>query len=487
MTDTDTAGTERTVATDPYRPAYHVTPSSGWMNDPNGMVYYDGEYHLFYQYNPDDTRWGNVHWGHATSEDLVTWEDHGAKLAPEDGVLQFSGGAAVDERNTAGFGENALVVAYTGHHVDSGVEDQRLAYSDDRGETVTKYDANPVLPSETGDFRDPNVFRYGPDESWRLVVSRVQAADDRPVGIEIYSSENLRNWTYESTYEQRYSHDADMWECPDLYELSVDGGSSKWVLTVSADGERVDHLIGSFDGSVFSLDRRVVADHGFDFYAAMSWANEPRDRRLSLAWMNNWSYAEEIPGPGWRGTQTFPRRVTLSNEGSGMHIRQRPAEEITEFRNALLGSFESELITPDVDPVDDADVRGRCLDIVATIDPGEAERTGLTVRKGEGQRTTVSYQAASGTLLFDRTASGEFFGDGASGSTSAPLDTLSDGTIELRLLVDRSSVEVFANDGRLSMSNLVFPDWHSTGVSLFADGGDAELVSLDVWELTTGQ
>jgi sucrose-6-phosphate hydrolase SacC (GH32 family) len=258
MTDTDTVGTEQESVADPYRPAYHATPPSGWMNDPNGMVYHDGQYHLFYQYNPDDTQWGDIHWGHATSEDLVTWENHGAKLAPENDIMQFSGGAVVDHRNDAEFGADSIVFAYTGHHTDTEIQDQRIAYSGDGGTTVTKYEANPVLPSSVGEFRDPNVFWYEPDESWRLVVSRVEATEGHPAGIEIYSSENLRDWNYESTYERRYSHDAAMWECPDLYELPVAGGTSKWVLTVSADGNRVDHHVGTFDGSAFALDRLIA-------------------------------------------------------------------------------------------------------------------------------------------------------------------------------------------------------------------------------------
>lgn len=451
------------------------------------MVYHDGAYHLFYQYNPDDTDWGSVHWGHATSEDLFNWKNQGSKLEPEDDVLQFSGGAVVDSENTSGFGRDSLVLTYTGHHRDTRIEDQRLAYSTDGGKSVTKYADNPVIPSNSPDFRDPNVFRYEPDDSWRLVVSRVSATNDRPAGIEIYRSEDLHDWTYESTYEKRAIHDATEWECPDLYELPVKGGDTKWVLTVSADGGRVDHLVGEFDGTDFSLDRRVVADKGHDYYAAMSWANEPQDRRIALGWMNNWRYAEEIPDPGWRGTMTVPRRVTLVEDGDTVDVRQSPAGELTTLRGTKLTSLDSERLHSGDEPLANEGVSGRCLDIEMAIAPGNADTVGLDVRKGEEQQTTISYHTDTEMLLFDRSKSGTYFDTASSGATSADLQPMDDGTISLRVLVDRSSVEVFANDGRLAMSNLIYPDWQSDGISLFTENGDAEIVSLDVWELSLTQ
>lgn len=469
-----------------FRPAYHFTPEQGWMNDPNGMVYYDGQYHLFFQYNPDGTQWANIQWGHATSDDLVSWEEHGVKLPYEDGIHQFSGGAVVDEENTAGFGTDALVLSYTGHHDGTEVQDQRIAYSTDNGETVTKYVDNPVIDSDIGEFRDPNVFRYEPDDRWIMAVSRVHTAPDRPAGIEFYSSDDHVEWTYESTYEVKNTHDADLWECPDLFELPVDGGDdSRWVLTVSVDHDREDHHIGHFDGTSFSLDRREVADHGFDFYAAMSWANDPEERRLLLAWMNNWPYAGEIPGPGWRGAQTFPRRLTLVDDGAGPELRQRPAPALDTIRGTRLAQITDEPLAPDSDPLADADVTGRCIEVDALIQPDDASEVGVRVRESSDgdQYTAVSYQPVGSLLRFDRRESGAFFDDATYGERSVTLDPLPDGSIRLRLLVDRSSVELFANDGRLTMSNLVFPDWESTGVSLFTTGGTATLVELTVDEL----
>lgn len=468
-----------------FRPSYHFAPERGWMNDPNGMVYHDGRYHLFFQYNPDGTQWANIQWGHATSEDLLSWDEHGVKLPYEDGVHQFSGGAVVDESNTTGFGENALVLSYTGHHDASEIQDQRIAYSTDSGETVTKYAENPVIDSDVGEFRDPNVFWYDPDDIWILAVSRVAPTEGRPAGIEFYSSPDHVEWTYESTYEIRNAHDADIWECPDLYELPVEGGDSRWILSVSVGHGREDHHLGRFDGSTFTLDRRIVADHGFDFYAAMSWANEPQDRRVMLAWLNNWAYAGQIPGPGWRGTQTFPRRIRLVEDGGGVELRQQPVAELESLRESTLVERTDAEIAPDADPIDGEEVQGRCLEVDARIHPADAAEVGVRVRESDDgdQRTTVSYQPTGSLLRFDRSESGAFFDEDTYGERTVTLDTLEDGSIRLRLLVDRSSVELFANDGRLTMSNLVFPDWDSTGVSLFARNGTARLEELTVYEL----
>lgn len=444
------------------------------MNDPNGLVYLNGVYHLFYQAGEWPRRWD-----HAVSKNLVTWQEKGTKIPATDCISPFSGGAVVDKYNTAGFGKDALVMMYTGHHIESGVEDQRLAYSTDNGETVRKYEPNPVIPSNTGDFRDPNPFWYEADESWRMVVSRVEATDERPAGIEIYSSENLKDWTYESTY----GSGGEAWECPSLFKLHIeDSDEAKWIMTISTTETReVEHHIGHFDGTEFISKEIIEADYGYDFYATQKWSNTPQERGLNISWMSNWYYAMDLPDNGWQGAMTVPRTITLLEDG--FEMRQHPAEEITQARKGVLADINSGTISNSNDPLSGDDVSGRSLEIITTIALSNADKVGLRVREGEDQKTVIKYDKTDEELRFDRTDSGIFFSDDFYGTTKAPMKPLEDGTIKLRILIDSSSVEVFANEGRRVMTNRIYPDYDSTGVSMFAEGGSAEIRSLVAYDL----
>ncbi|WP_394743147.1 glycoside hydrolase family 32 protein [Natronococcus roseus] len=514
---------------DPWRPGFHFAPPQGWINDPNGLVYHEGVYHLFFQYHPHDPWWEDIQWGHATSEDLFDWTYHGIKLPfdDENNLAKFSGAATIDTENTAGFGEEALILSYTGAYLDeTEIQDQRIAYSTDNGETVTEYDGNPVLDTNDLEFRDPNVFWYEPDQKWIMVVCRVHEGDDngetRPPGIEIHSSEDHRNWTYESTFTNSeynefvedanesvydyhsHSPEANLWECPDLFELPVEGSDeTKWVLTVSVDHQREDHLIGEFDGSEFTIEDRQLADYGYDYYAAISWDNEPLDRRVQIAWAAHWPYIEFVPETGWRGIMSVPREITLEEGTNSVELRQRPVAELEELRQEPVVELSSEMITPGRDPLEGADVEGRSLEIHATIDPQSADEFGFRVREGENDESLITYYTdpddipvtdASPSedvpqLVFQRTDSSidgpadDFFDEGQEDATSMPLEPREDGTIELRILVDRSSVEIFANDGQRVMTNQIFPDWSSTGLSLFAERGAARLKEMRVYDL----
>lgn len=459
-----------------WRPEYHFTPSRGWMNDPNGLVYHEGVYHLFYQAGEWPRRWD-----HATSTDLVNWTERGTKIPATSTISPFSGGAVVDEHDTAGFGADALVCMYTGHHVESGVEDQRITYSTDNGRTVRKYEGNPVIPSDVGAFRDPNPFWYEPDESWRMVVGRIEATADRPAGAEIYSSDTLVDWTYENTYESG----GERWECPDLYELPVEGSDeTRWLLTVSpVETRTVEHHIRRFDGTEFTPETVVTADYGNDFYATQTWSNAPEERGLHIAWMNNWNYAMDTPDNGWQGAMTVPRTITLADADGDVEIRQSPADEMTELREETIAEVDSGTIAPSNDPLEGTSVAGRTLELVATVDPHSADRVGFRVREGTDQESVLVYDAVEEKLRFDRTNAGEFFRDGFYGVTSAPLASRDDGTIKLRVLIDRCSVEIFANEGRRTMTNLVYPDRDSTGVSAFTEGGTAKIEQLVAYDL----
>ncbi|WP_309138830.1 glycoside hydrolase family 32 protein [Haloterrigena gelatinilytica] len=463
----------------PWRPEYHFSPSEGWMNDPNGLVYHEGIFHLFYQAGADRRRWA-----HATSTDLINWTEHGTKVPDTESMQAFSGGAVIDTENTAGFGEDALVAMYTGHH-DEGFEDQRIAYSTDNGETVHNYAKNPVIESDEDNFRDPKPFWYEPDESWRMVVGRVEGTEDRPAGIEIYSSENLLDWTYESTYEDEGDNG---WECPSLFEHPVEGtDETKWIIPISPIELRsVEYHIGDFDGTEFIVEEIIRADYGYDFYATQRWGNAPDDDGLNITWMGNWEYAMDAPDPGWQGAMTIPRTITLRKENGSLEVLQHPAKEITKTRQETLAKLCSERITPGRDPLEGTNVEGRTLEIDATIDPQSAEKVGLRVREGEDQQSVVTYDAGEEEeLRFNRSNSGEFFEDGFYDETTTSLERRDDGTIKLHVLVDRSSVEIFANDGQKTMTNLIYPDWESTGVSLFSENGSAQLEHLVAYDLCT--
>ncbi|NHN42708.1 glycoside hydrolase family 32 protein [Halorubellus sp. JP-L1] len=462
-------------ASKPFAPAYHAAPSEGWMNDPNGMAYVDGRYHLFYQAGKDRRRWD-----HATSEDLLTWTHEGTKV-PDDGFQAYSGGAVVDVEDRCGFGENALVAMFTGHH-DDGVEDQRLAYSANGGDDLVRHEANPIIPSEASDFRDPNPLWYEPDGSWRLVVARVNPTADRPRGIEIYESDDLVDWTYVSTY----SSDGAAWECPSLYELPVVGSDeTRWVMTVSVEWNHVEHHVGRFDGERFIVEEAFRADHGFDYYGAQSWANAPEGPGLQLAWMNNWAYALSVPGNGWQGAQSLPRRLTLYETADGVDLRQHPTDAVASLRDSRVASLREQPVAPDADPVGDAGVHGRTLELLATVDPGTSDSVGLAVRASTDQETRIEYDVPNEELIVDRGRSGALFAPGHYDVATGPLPRRADGSIQLRVFVDNSSVEVFANDGRHVNTNLVFPALESTGVSAFADGGTAELTAFDAYTLAT--
>jgi fructan beta-fructosidase len=466
----------------PWRPEYHFSPDSGWMNDPNGLVYNNGVYHLFYQAGEWPRRWD-----HATSTDLVSWTEHGTKIPATDTISPFSGGADIDKYNTAGFGEDAIICMYTGHHIDSGIEDQRIAYSTDNGETVHKYGGNPVIPSDHGAFRDPKPFWYEPDESWRMVVGRISGIENRPAGTEIWSSENAIDWTYESTYRSG----GEGWECPDLFKLPVEGSDEmKWVLMVSPiETRRVEYHVGNFDGTKFTSEQRFIGDYGHDFYATQRWSNLPeeKNRGLHIGWMNNWNYAMEGTPDGYQEAQTIPRTIRLQDAEDTIELRQSPTEELAQARKETLAEMNSAIITPA--PINTSlkgeDVAGRTLDLIATITPRNADQVGLRVRESDGQETVITYDTANSELQFDRTNSGMVFEDGFFGTESAPLELRDDGTIQLRVLVDRSSVEVYGNEGRRAMTHIVFPSWNSTGVSFFTEGGAAELEHFVAYRLDT--
>ena len=485
-----------------YRPQFHFTPAANWMNDPNGLVFFAGEYHLFYQYNPFGNTWGHMSWGHAVSPDLVHWQYLPVAIPEVDGVMAFSGSAVVDWKNTSGFGrggEPPLVAIYTGHRTDRPSQSQFLAYSTDRGRTWTRYAGNPVLDISVADFRDPKVFWYEPQQKWVMVL-----ALSLEHKVLLYSSPDLKRWTPLSEFGPTGAVGG-VWECPDLFELPVDGDPQKtrWVLIVNlnpggvAGGSGAQYFVGDFDGTRFRAEASgataaagapdggaLWADYGKDFYAAVSWSDMPRTdgRRVWIGWMNNWQYGKDIPTSPWRSAQSVPRELALRTTRDGVRLVQRPVAEIQRLRGTgrRLGA---QPIPVGSTPLAARGISGTALEIVAELEVGAASELGVKVRTGRNEETVIGVDPRAGRLFVDRTRSGEVsFHPDFPGRHAGPLP-IENGRVRLRILVDRSSVEVFAGDGRTVITDQIFPDPASDGVALYATGGPARLVTLEAWPL----
>lgn len=477
----------------PLRPQYHFTPEANWLNDPNGMVYYEGEYHLFYQHHPASTIWGPMHWGHAVSKDLVYWEHLPIALYPDHNGTIFSGSAVVDWEDTSGFfdGESGLVAIYTQTEQipDSGLSKQRqsIAYSKDNGRTWIAYSGNPVLTDERFvDFRDPKVFWHDATKRWIMVL----AAGDR---LSLYYSTNLKEWTFASEFgAMDGSHDG-VWECPDLFPLPVEGkqGSEKWVLIVSIgdneeqpEGSRTQYFIGDFDGITFTNDHGpdsvLWLDYGRDNYAGVTWSDTQGGDRLLIGWMNNWKYANLIPSGEWRGAMTLPRKLSLRQQVEGFRLIQEVPDELREMR-ADRYEWRDEQIKQGNNLLKGH--KGELFEIEAEFEMDSAVEFGFKLRIGHETETRVGYDTTAGQLFIDRTRSGLLdFHPQFGCRHSTPLDG-ANGRIKLHIWVDRSSIELFVNDGELVMTDQIFPLEGSDGIELYAEGGNVWLRSMLLYPL----
>jgi fructan beta-fructosidase len=479
-----------------YRPVVHFTPAQNWMNDPNGPIYADGRYHLFYQYNPFGNLWGNIGWGHAVSSDLIEWEELPMALAADPPDMAFSGSAVVDSDDTSGLcdGAECLVAAYTGLVVDPATaiteQDQRIAVSRDGGASFQPYDGNPVIDLDLVDFRDPNVFWHEPTGRWILAVAL-------PIErmILFFASDNLVDWEQISEFGAAGVQDG-LWECPVLIELPIVGrDETRWVLKVDHNpghitgGSGAQYFVGDFDGTTFTAEtpgpdaEPLWVDYGADFYCAMTFSNEPaaESGRTWIGWMSNWDYASVVPTHPWRGAMTLPRTVVLTDRDGALRLTQRPTASLDDVRFDHR-RFEGPSVAAIAEEVVN-DHGGDVLDIVVDVVVGEADRIGVDVAVGDRSAVRVHYDTASETLTVDRTRSGEVgFAPGFAAVHSAPLVPI-DGTVSMRIVLDRSSIEVFADDGRVVLTDLIFPAPGATGVALISEGGPTGPVSLDVWGL----
>lgn len=459
-----------------YRQDVHFSPERGWTNDPNGMFYKNGEWHLYYQHNPYGSKWGNMSWGHAISRDLVNWEHYPAVLFPDELGAIFSGSAVVDKHNTAGFGEGAVVAIYT----SAGArQTQSVAYSLDGGMTFTKYEHNPVLTSHRADFRDPKVFWYSPRERWIMVLAAGNA-------MEIYSSENLREWTFESRCGEDYGYHTGVWECPDLFELPYEGGT-KWALLCSLSipergGSSVQYFVGEFDGHRFTPDKKQseadVLNYGRDYYATVSWSGVEDGRKVVVGWQNNWDYANDLPTKGYRGYMSIPHQLKLVNHCGEPKLVAEPAQEVLAHSHTLLSKEVVEI--KDKYNAWRHDSGDGAFVVECNIENRSAQVVGLKLFNDNGEWVDVCFDFIDGLLRVDRTNSGKLdFNPRFASISVAPL---SEATRQrVTIVVDRSSVECFTDIA--AISNLVFPNGTYSRLSFYTIGGSAVINNLTIKKL----
>ncbi|QSF44357.1 glycoside hydrolase family 32 protein [Paenibacillus tianjinensis] len=478
-----------------YRGVYHFSPQQNWMNDPNGLVYFEGEYHLFFQHHPDGMTMGEMHWGHAVSRDLVAWEELPVALVPDELGMIFSGSAVVDWKNTTGFFEDkpGLVAIFT-HHLNRPegkppVQYQSIAYSKDNGRTWIKYAGNPVLTHDTFiDFRDPKVFWDKQQSRWVMIVACGQT-------VCLYHSPDLIHWTFASEFGIGIgSHDG-VWECPDLFPLAVDGDkdNTKWVMLVSIgadpafeEGSRTQYFTGDFDGAVFTPDEASRSirwvDYGRDNYAGVSWSDLPEEagRRLFIGWMSNWMYAQQTPTEGFRGAMTIPRELTLETRNGEATLIQKPAKELEAARIPVLSLTN---VSAQEINVACASLQLDAYVIEAKLTPGTS--AGFWVKAGAKQQTVAGINAKTEELYIDRTASGKSdFHELFPGLHSAKL-AATNVAYDLCIYVDRTSVEVFAGGGQAVLTDLIFPEPESAGLAAFAEHEEDVFLSLDIYKLSS--
>lgn len=465
------------------RPIVHFTPPRGWMNDPNGLVWYAGEYHLFYQHNPYDLRWGPMHWGHAVSTDLVCWDHLPIALYPDERGAIFSGSAVVDTHNTAGFGAHALIAVFTLDHPEG--QSQGLAFSTDRGRTWEKYAGNPVLLPPPGykDFRDPKVFWYGTEERghWVMVLSGGKE-------ILFYTSPDLKQWQPSGRLAIPRPAAA-VWETPDLMPLPVaDSEDTRWVLTAGvtrgavAGGSGQAYVIGTFDGLTFRPDdaRPMWADYGPDFYAGQSWNNTPQDRRVWIGWMNNWTYAERVPATVWRGTMSIPRALWLERTPRGLRLAQAPVAEIAQHHGTT-HRVEDTVLKPGqvlfLGEAPASDTR-----VVLDRAGKELGRVGLRVRGRAGEEAVLAVDLGKATIMLCRRSADATF----AGCYAATLP-LTVPPLDVRLVVDTTSVEVFAAHGTVCFTAQIFPHDPTLAVEIFGEGFPVRVVQAVFSSLTASR
>jgi fructan beta-fructosidase len=490
-----------------HRPQFHFTPETKWMNDPNGMVYYDGEYHLFYQHFPEDIVWGPMHWGHAVSKNLVHWEHLPIAFYPDSLGYYFSGSAVIDHNNTSGFGDGKtppMIAIFTlAWEDEKGIpQRQGIAYSLDKGRTWTKYAGNPVLDIGLIAYRDPKVFWHEPSGKW--IMTLVASNDNQKLitdHVKFYASDNLIDWENTGDFGYTYGMQSGKWECPELIEMPVEGTQDKkWVLIVSINpmgpngGSGTQYFIGKFDGNTFKIDENFKTgggrsqtlwlDYGRDNYAGVTWSNFPDSSFILIGWMSNWDYAQQVPTKRWRSAMTLPRKLSLSNTPAGIRLVSTPIEQLEKLRI-------NERTIPPVDFDQRIGITDSLNDGLAEIflefkkgDRTENSKFGIIIQNDRGEQLEIFYKVSDNHFYIDRSRSGKVeFSPKFPSIDKAPRISNSD-VLKMHLFIDRSSVELFADDGTVVMTETFFPNEDYTILKIYgSDGG--ELISGAIYELSS--
>ena len=491
-----------------FRPFYHHTPVYGWMNDPNGMFYKDGEYHLYFQYNPYGSKWGNMHWGHSVSKDLVHWEHLAPAIARDTLGHIFSGSSIVDQENVAGYGAGNILAFYTSASDKNG-QIQCLAFSKDNGRTFTKYEKNPILCPADGlrDFRDPKVFRYEPEDKWVMIVS----ADKE---MRFYDSKNLKDWNYMSSFGEGYGVQPCQFECPDMVELPVDGdlNRKKWALIVNVNpgcyfgGSATQYFTGNFDGTKFSCDSQPNVtkwlDWGKDHYATVCFSNTG-ERTIAVPWMSNWQYCNIVPTKQFRSANALPRELSLYTQDGEIYLSAVPVPEIKTLRKekkeipafTVANDYHIDSLLADNDGA---------YELALEITVGEAEIMGFNLFNDKGEKVDIYFNLPEKRLVMDRTKSGIVdFGkksvsheievhdrrkttsinyiDDFALATWAPIKKENKYTLDV--FVDKCSVEIFLNGGKVAMTNLIFPSEPYNRMCFYSKGGSFQVDSFKAYRL----
>lgn len=458
-----------------HRPKLHYTAEKNWINDPNGMFFYEGEYHLYYQHNPYGDKWGHMSWGHAVSRDLIKWKHLPNALEEENDVMIFSGSAVVDWKNSSGFGMHSappIVAVYTSYDAKTGLQHQSIAYSNDKGRTFTKYQGNPVLNLNSKDFRDPKVFWYEPEQKWIMAV--VLSVEKK---LQFYSSKNLKEWGLMSEFGPTGAVNG-IWECPDLFTLTHKG-ITKWVLGISlgdgsvAGGSGMQYFIGNFDGKTFTADPSVSGknggvkyiDYGKDFYAAITWNGAPAQdgSQVWLGWMNNWQYANDIPSFGWRGSMSLPRKLILDKSNGDYFLRQKAIPAVDTYRISET-NLKKETVAKVNQKLQEIDLKDLAFELDFKFSP---------IKTGKFLDFEILNNSKSVVKLAFNNDTNEFvltrIDKGISKEEFQSVQKVFIGNndtemIDVRLFVDKNSIEIFINEGKFVFTNLIFPEDFNTKI-----------------------
>ena len=468
--------------TEQYRPKFHFSPATNWCNDPNGLVYNNGTYHLFYQHNPFGNQWGHMTWAHATSKDLIYWKHQPIAIPEENGIMIFSGTCVVDKNNTSGFGKDGkvpMVAVYTGH-MENVNQSQHIAFSLDGGITWTKYTGNPVLDLHKKDFRDPKIFWYEQKKYWVMCLMF-------PVEhiVQFYSSKNLKDWKHLSNFGP-IGDTSGVWECPDLTQVPIEGmpGRKKWLLQMSQNAS-MQYFVGEFDGVKFTnenpVDKINRPDYGPDYYAAISYNQLPTTVLPTvIGWVNNWNYANDIPTTPWKAAMSLPRNLSVKKINNEWILVQKPVSATKSFRKELI-SLQNELVTENkLLPV-----KSTQFEMEFSLEPAATSVCGIKLARGENHFFEIGYDAAKQLLYIDRSKSSNtaFNENFKKLSRFEKTVGLKNKKIKLHIYLDNSIVEIFVNDGEAVFTAQIFPDEKANGIELFNMGIKSKFSNLKIWKI----